>query len=226
METKVVALSASSILVTASLAVVGTLLTTAFGWLLSLVGQKRQHKLALEQSRIDRESERLRDLHRRGREVAEHAVDALVILRAELPKTVGGRWDDGAYERCERELNNLEQLSLRLPDPHLRSTVDTASRVLAYVDQIGQWSGIRFGPYKIVRQTCNEAIGSLGMYLREEPLPSDLSAEMKALEEAYGETIAELDWQHQQQQDYERQERERVREQQLSATEDDAGGEI
>jgi hypothetical protein len=200
--------STSSTLLTAGLAVAGTLLTTGFGWLLSLIGQRRQHRLAIEQSRDGRESERLTDLHRRGREAAEHAVDALVVLRAELPKTVGGNWDEGTYTGCERELNNLEQLSLRLPEPYLRRVVDTASRALGYADQISQWSSINLLAHHIVRRASSDAIDALSAYFREEPLPSDMSADLKALAMAHDETIAELRWQDEQHREWEREEAE------------------
>jgi hypothetical protein len=73
----------------------GTLITAlviaAFGWALGLASAQLQHRLAVKQLRVQQEANRRAELQRRGREYAEEAIDALRVLRAELPKTSGLR---------------------------------------------------------------------------------------------------------------------------------------
>jgi len=176
------------------------------GWALSLLSQKRQHRLALDQIRLQHEISSLAELHRRGREPAQEALDALRTLEVELPKIVGpstGKYNKDKHSICDRAFGRLERVILYLPDPSLRSQLDLSYQILQSVDDVSQWGGPDVGwPRQIVYRVCSEAIEALGRYLREEKQVDNLSPKMQLLKQGYELAMDELQAQHEQNEQY------------------------
>lgn len=153
-------------------AVIPALVSVTLGWTLSLLAQKRQHRLDMD--RFNREQEALdrAALRRRGEEIADEIIACLLSLRDLVPRTV--YWhrqetDADAKASAEQELRRLTLLSLRHPDEQVRFAVELAREVLQWPDEIVYWGGEGFGsPREVVWRTCQETLEVVGRYVRGE----------------------------------------------------------